>query len=258
MAPPCHLSALIAPLVGLLLYPSATTSFLLASPVKTRQENSVLFAEGSTSQELSEAQRLLQKARQLKAEAEAEAQALHETLLDQKQVKEKQLDKCIDALFPPSSPNDIPALVARLKELKYSTDKLLEIIVRLHEREMKAKGIHQVEAFFQHDTHTGFERVSCEVNEAEVERISGMIDSLIAAAEQIDEEYMAEKRKSKNPKYLSHVEIEHWTVGECAATLSGKIRELRREHEQQFQERLRSFYEAQRKKDLPPPPEYMP
>jgi hypothetical protein len=47
-------------------------------------------------------------------------------------------------------------------------------------------------------------------------------------------------------------------VGECAAILSGKIRELRREHESQFQTRLHSFYDAQRKKDLPPPPEYMP
>lgn len=256
MAFQCRFSLALVAIVALSCNKLTSRAFSVRSSLRFRRSTLVLLA--AENNELSEAQRLLEKARQLKAEAEAEAQALHSTLLDQKQVKAKQLDKCIDALFP-NNDYDVNALVARLKELKYSTDKLLEIITRLHEQEIKAKGIHQVEAFFQQEhSHTRFERISSEINEAQVERVSNMINALIAAAKQIDEEYLQIKRTSKNPNYLTHVEIEHWTVGECAAILSGKIRELRREHEEQFQERLHSFYEAQRKKDLPPPPEYMP
>lgn len=206
-----------------------------------------------------DAQRLLAKARALKEEAEREAHALHETRLTQKEGRDQTLDRCIDALFPPSSQDDsVEAVAARLKSLQYSTDKLLEIITRLFQLELKAKGIRQVEAFFEQNTHTGFKRVPSEVNEEEAKRIGQQIDSLIQAAEQIDEEYLRERRVAKKARHLSHVELEHWTVGECASILSGKIRELRREHEEQFQERLKSFYAAQRKKDLPPPPEYMP
>lgn len=243
-------------LIGLSHCVSDVASF---SPVPTKIHRlAPIFAASNTDKQETDAERLLRKARELKDEAEAEAAALHETLLDQKQEKDAQLDKCIERLFPTSNQGNVDALVARLRQLQYSTDKLLEIVVRLHERELKAKGIHQVEAFSDLNTHTGFERVSAEADEAEAERVSGYIDRLIEAAGQIDEEYMETKRTSKNPKYLSHVEIEHWTMGECAAVLSGKIRELRREHEEQFQRRLHSFYEAQRKKDLPPPPEYMP
>lgn len=206
----------------------------------------------------SEAERLLQRARQLKEEAERETQSLHETLLTGKELHDQKLDACIDALFPPNAQGEsVDAVVARLKNLQYSTDKLLEIVTRLHEREMKAKGIHQVEAYFEHNTHTGFERVS-KMDEEEAKRVNGLIDRLIEAAGQIDEEYLKERRTAKKARHLSHVELEHWTVGETAKILTGKIRELRREHDEQFQARLRSFYEAQRKKDLPPPPEYMP
>jgi hypothetical protein len=206
----------------------------------------------------SEAERLLQRARQLKEEAERETQSLHETLLTGKDLHDQKLDACIDALFPPNAQGEsVDAVVARLKNLQYSTDKLLEIVTRLHEREMKAKGIHQVEAYFEHNTHTGFERVS-KMDEEEAKRVNGLIDRLIEAAGQIDEEYLKERRTAKKARHLSHVELEHWTVGETAKILTGKIRELRREHDEQFQARLRSFYEAQRKKDLPPPPEYMP
>lgn len=219
----------------------------------------ISLSTNSANSEETDVERLLRRARELRAEAEAEERALHETLLTQKELKDQELDKCVDALFPPNEDDNgsVDALVNRMKELQYSTDKLLEIVVRLHEREIKAKGIHRVEAYFQHNSHTGFERVS-KVDQEELERVEGLIDRLVAAAEQIDEEYMKEKRNSKDPSYLSHVDIEHWTVGECGAILSTKIRELRREHDTQFQERLHSFYEAQRKKDLPPPPEYMP
>ena len=214
-------------------------------------------SSSSSDKQETDAERLMRRARELKAEAEAEARALHETRLTQKELRDQQIDSCVDSLFPPDDDGTVGALVERMKRLQYSTDKLLEIVERLHEREVKAKGLHHVEALFQHNTHTGFERVAEEDRE-ELDRVNGLIDRLIEAAKQVDEEYMELKGKTKGPNYLSHVDIEHWTVGECATILSTKIRELRREHEKQFQERLHSFYEAQRKKDLPSPPEYMP
>lgn len=238
-----------------------TTSFtpVVVLSRKIRESAPSLFAAANNNGE-TEVERLLRQARALKEEAEREEQALHTTLLTQKEFRDQALDKCIDALFPPSEKDTtaVETLVARLKKLQYSTDKLLEIVTRLHERELKAKGIRQVEAYFEQNTHTGFKRVPSEMNEAEAKRIHEMMDKVIEAAEQIDEEYLRERRTAKKARYLTHVEIDHWTVGESASTLRGKIRELRREHEDQFQQRLRSFYEAQRKKDLPPPPEYMP
>jgi len=260
---PCRISTAVALILGLsscLLQTAFSFTPLVVASQKLAVSPRFLATSNSNNNQETDAERLLRRARELKAQAEAETRALHESRLSHKQVKVQQLDKCIDKLFPLNEKSDsdnVQALALRLKQLQYSTDKLLEIVTRLHEREIKAKGIHQVEAYFDHNTHTGFERVSKQ-DAVELERVSGLIDLLIAAAALVDEEYLVEKRKSNNPNYRSHVEMEHWTVGECASILRGKIRELRREHEAQFQQRLHSFYEAQRKKDLPPPPEYMP
>lgn len=250
-----HIS-FIAALVVLAHVVVETASFapVAVSSRRAIHHSAPLFA----SPETEAAQRLLERARQLREEAEQEGHALHETRLTGKDLRNEKLDACIDRLFPSNAKDDsVEALVARLKNLQYSTDKLLEIVTRLYEREMNAMGIHQVEAHFEQNTHTGFERVS-KANKEEALRVNGLIDRLIEAAEQIDEEYLKERRTAKNARHLSHTELEHWTVGETAKILSGKIGELRREHSEQFQARLHSFYEAQRKKDLPPPPEYMP
>lgn len=197
-----------------------------------------------------DAEALLRKAAQLKAEAAAAEQSLHKSLLEKKQCKDSELDECIDKLFPQND-KSIQGLANRLKQNHWSTDKLMEITKRLHEREIAAKGKGHVEASLHHD-HTKFEKVTAG-NPAELARVEGLIDRLIEAAEVIDEEYMVEKRKSKEQKYLSHVDLDHWTMGDLSGNLRRQVGELRREHEEQFQKRLESFYEAQRKKDLPKP-----
>ena len=101
---------------------------------------------------------------------------------------------------------DIKGLANRLKEHHWSTDKLLEITKRLHEREIAAQGKGHVTASLYHD-HTKFEKVTSG-NLEELARVETLIDRLIDAAEVIDEEYMAEKRKAKEQKYLTHVELE--------------------------------------------------
>ena len=197
-----------------------------------------------------DAEALLRKARQLKLEAEAAEQALHKDLLEKKQCKDSDLDDCVDFLFPANG-NSMEGLVNRLKESHWSTDKLMQITKRIHEREISAQGKGYVQASLHRD-RTKFEKVSA-VNREDLARVEGLIDRLIEAAEFIDEEYMAERRKSKEPKHLSHVDMDHWTVGDLAGNLRRQVGELRREHEDQFQQRLESFYEAQRKKDLPKP-----
>jgi len=195
-----------------------------------------------------DAQALLQKARQLKAEAAAAEQALHKDRLEKKQGKDSNLDSCVDRLFPTSDAS-VASVVKNLKECKWSTDKLMLITKRIHEREINAQGKGHVEASLGRDT-TKFENVSAG-NEKDLARVEGLIDRLIEAAAVIDEEYMSEKRESKEQKHLSHVDLDHWTMGETAENLRGQVGELRREHEDQFQKRQESFNEAQRKKDLP-------
>lgn len=199
-----------------------------------------------------DAEALLRKARQLKAEAEAAAaeEALHKDRLEKKQGKDSDLDSCVDKLFPLND-DSMPGLVNRLKENHWSTDRLLQITKRIHEREICAQGKGQVTASLQNDL-TKFDKVSVK-DPKELERVGGMIDKLIEAAEIIDEEYMKVKRKNKDQKYLNHVDLDHWTMGDLAGTLRRQVGELRREHEEQFQERLESFYEAQRKNKLHPP-----
>ena len=155
-----------------------------------------------------------------------------------------ELDSCVDKLFP-ANDDSMDGLVSRLKENHWSTEKLLKIAKRIHEREISAQGKGHVTASLHHD-HTKFESVS-EANSGELARVEGLIDKLIEAAEIIDEEYMAEKRKTKEQTYLNHNDLDHWTMGDLAGNLRRQVGELRREHEDQFQERLESFYEAQRK-----------
>lgn len=199
-----------------------------------------------------DADELLRKAAQLKAEAAAAEQALHEDLLGKKQQKNDELDGFIDKLFPQND-ESMEGLVGRLKQNHWSTDRLLLIAKRLHEREIAAQGKGHVQASLHHD-HTRFESVS-QGNPEELARVQGKVDKLLEAAEIIDEEFMAEKRKLKDQKYLSHVDLDHWTVGDLAGNLRRQVGELRREHEEQFQERLESFYEAQRKEKKHPKPD---
>mmetsp|Transcript_28852 Transcript_28852/g.44353 ORF Transcript_28852/g.44353 Transcript_28852/m.44353 type:complete len:256 (-) Transcript_28852:908-1675(-) len=234
-------------------FSKTTLAFTPISFKNSKLKTNLFLSSPATSE--SEAERLLRKARALAAEAAAEEQALHETLLEKKKSKDKEMDKCIDQLLP-TGELATSEIVERLKKKKWSTDKLLCIVDRLHEREVIASGFEHVEHASHHE-QTKFTRVA-QPDEKELARVTGLIDKIVEAAEAIDEEYMEQKRTNKNLGHLSHVDMEHWTVGEVASTLKNKIREMRRGHDKQFQDRLESFYEAQRKKDLPPPKKFKP
>ena len=234
------------------LYWSGVSSFTTQLAGFSFQQRSVAASHGAShlaAASSSEAEALFEKARKLKAEAEESEHELHTNLLEKKGALNQELDNNIDKLIPKND-DSVQMVAKRLKEGHWSTDRLLQIVQRLHDREMAAQGKGQVTASVEKD-RTQFDRVT-KTNEEELSRVRGLIDNLIDAADLIDEEFMVKKRQAKDAIYLNHAELEHWTVGELAKNLRGKVKELRRGHSDEYQERLESFYEAQRKKDLPP------
>mmetsp|Transcript_3657 Transcript_3657/g.5557 ORF Transcript_3657/g.5557 Transcript_3657/m.5557 type:complete len:264 (-) Transcript_3657:376-1167(-) len=216
------------------------------SPTYKRITLSSLFSTESSSQE-TDAERMLRRARELLAEASAEEETLRASLIDKKHDQNIQLDKTIAELFPSGPSTPTTTLVAQLRQKHLSTDKLIRLIERLHEREVAAKGLHHVEQTSTTD-HTKFQVVSSnEVNKAELARIEGLIDNIIDAASFLDEEWRQEK-KNRNDKHLHYAEKVHWTAGNVADELKHKARELRREHDDQFKKRQSEYYEAARKK----------
>lgn len=178
----------------------------------------------------SEAERLLRKARELRAAAE---QAQHEVkgeLTQKKKSKDAQLDMIIDGLFFPSERDT--SLVDRLRGKRCCMDTLENIIVRIDERETAAKGLDVK------DTDA--------VKEAE--RLEGLVDQLLEACSVLDEEFRSQKN-SKGEAFVAHAEEEHWGGGKSAERLEARIKEIRRERSEQFQKRQAEFREAQRIKD---------
>ena len=198
----------------------------------------------------SDAEALLKKARELKAAAAEAEKSLHDVLLEKQALSHANTDAVIDHLFPDSGSSadqDMSGLVSRVKSKRPSCELLIKVVKRLHEREVEAKGLAHVEPSVHHD-HTDFHVVKSKVNTKELERVSGLIDQLISAAEVLDEEYLKNKQ-TKGDKTSHHSEIIHWAAGDMAKTLSEKAKELRREHDGQFKKRQQEFYDAARKKD---------
>jgi len=188
----------------------------------------------------SEAERLLRKARELRAEAEAAQDALHTSNLEKKKHKDEETDSVIDFLFPDGN---LGLIFDRLlSDKRPSTDMLLRVVTRLHEREVVAKGFSHVERS-QHHSHTKFEVVKDNADEVELARVSGFIELLLSAAAAVDEAV------NMNRTERHHASDSHFTEGSLAPILNAKVKDLRREHDEQFQERLKEYYEAARKKD---------
>lgn len=229
-------------------------SFAFA-PVLTNKRASVKkiirFASSNANEGETEVEQLLRRARELKAEADTQEQALRESRLNKKFKTDGETDAIIDNLFPIGERISVVELSTTLKENMWSTDKMLRIAGRLHEREVDAKGIEHVVSTIENDK-TIYTRVE-KVDEEDLERVTGLIDRIIEAADMIDEEYLKAKRDNKDTAHRTHIERAHWTVGESAEFLKSKVKHMRREHEQQFKDRQNSFYEAQRKKDIPRP-----
>lgn len=198
----------------------------------------------------SEAEALLRRARELKAEAAEAEKQVHDSLLSKKVQRDAGTDKTIDHFFPHDGADgdmDLAGLVQRIKSKRPSSDLLLRVVDRLHERECAAQGLAHVEPSVHHD-HTDFHLTKSEVDEQELNRVGGLIDRLIDAAKVFDEEWHKEKEAKGDP-YRNHNELVHWAAGDVAKALTEKAKDLRREHDDNFKKRQAEFYDAVKKKD---------
>ena len=228
----------------LLFSATAVTAFAPSyNHLQLVRSNSAVFAAGGATQEETEAERLLRKARELRAAAAQEEQKVHESLTKKKADRDAQTDKLIQELFFSSTD-----LVDNLRKKRPGSKTLEAIVDRLDEREVAAKGLDHVK-FKMVGEKTEFERVKENPqDQAELERLDGKIDDLLQAVEILDKEFMANK-KAKGESYVAHAEEEHWGGGKCAQHLTSRVKEIRRERSEQFQKRMEEFREAQRRKD---------
>jgi len=102
--------------------------------------------------------------------------------------------------------------------------------------------------------HTDFRVVRGGTDEAELNRIIGLTDALIAAAEILDEEYATAKAEARTSGdrergTMHHAEKLHWAGGRTAEVLREKAADLRREHDEQFVKRQQSYYDAAKRKE---------
>lgn len=207
----------------------------------------VLASTASPNKEETEAERLLRKARELRAEAERAEHEVHGDLVQKKATKDAQTDELIDQLFFKS---DGGPLVDRLRSKRLGMGTYECIVDRLDEREVIAEGHDHVQVKMADDDSgkTEFHRRVSKKDEAELERLNGLIDQLIEAVAVLDQEFITAK-KAKGQSYVAHAEEEHWGGGKCSEQLSNRIKEIRRERSEQFQKRMEEFREAQRPKD---------
>lgn len=196
---------------------------------------------------VSDAEEMLRKARELRAQAEAEENNLHQTLLEKKKSQDEETDQLIDELFPDDLTRGQPGVwkVAEfLQQKRLSASCLERVVQRLHEREIAAKGLDHVEPSMHH-THVKFEKVA-KTNDAELKRVEGLIQMLIDAAAVLDDKVRKDYQEKGTVKH--QVDKTHWCSGELSERLSDKAHFLGREHDEQFKSRLEEYYEAARKK----------
>ena len=208
------------------------------------------FAGGVDEAEETEAERLIRKARELRAAAERAEQQVHGDLAKKKEARDAQTDQLIDELFfaalPPGS-----SFVDRLRDKRLGMETLEAVVERLDQREVIAQGLDHVEfRMVGEGDKTEAHRVIGSRDEKELERLEGLIDKLIQGVAVLDEEFLAQK-KARGEAYMAHAEEEHWGGGKGAERLENMIKEIRRERSEQFQKRMEEFREAQRCKDDP-------
>ena len=237
-----------------LFFPTTVVAFI--SPSTVVPNNHIILKDSSqrplfasqdsiAGEQETEAERLLRKAAELRAEAERAEKQVHGDLVKKKSDKDAQTDKLIEQLFFADGSS---SLVDRLRAKRPSMATLEGLVERLDEREVIAQGGDHVE-FRQVGDKTEFYRTASK-DENELERLEGLIDKLIQAVSVLDQEFLKEKQ-SKGGKTVHHAEEEHWGGGKSAELLRELISQIRRERSEQFQKRMEEFREAQRRKDDP-------
>jgi transcriptional regulator with PAS, ATPase and Fis domain len=216
-------------------------------------------------------ERLLRKARELRAQAEREEQEVHATLTEKKAQQEQHIDELIDFLLGSDNQNKKlntkQQVVEQLKTKKVSMDTLEKIVDRLDDRQMLALGQEQVQAIRSKDTlSTNFQRVKATQDEKEAKRLEDMTERLLEAVAVLDEEFRTAHANKKTSGVagestgsllysVSSTERSHWGGGQAETNLRQRLHEKQRARHEQFRKRQEEFYEAQRiNKKNPPPP----
>jgi len=219
-------------------------AMVVPSSTTTRAIIRLFQAEGTQAEEETEAERLLRKARELRAAAEQDEQKVHGELTQKKAKKNAQTDAFIDELFFDDTTSS--SLVDRLRAKRLGMRTLESIIDRLDERLVTAQGMDHVE-FKMVGDKAEFQRTQ-KKDEAELARLEGKIDELIQAQAVLDQEFLT-KKQAKGENFVAHAEEEHWGGGKCAVQLQDRIKQRQRQRSEQFQKRMEEFREAQRRKD---------
>jgi len=208
------------------------------SQKKTQRSNSFTVRRMSP---VSDAEELLRKARELRQQAEGDERTLQKSVIGKKETEGQNSDRIIEEIFPANLPKGqagVSKVADILEQKRFSVTCLTKIVERLHEREIAAKGIAHVNA--------KFEKVA-DLNEQELQRLEGLIQLLIDAAQILDDKVL--KNRDEKGTATHHVDSAHWGSGNLSDVLTEKAHFLGREHDEQFKGRLEQYYEAARKKE---------
>lgn len=219
----------------------------IIATASTTSVSSSSSSSSSSTEEETEAEALLRKARELRSSAEQEEARVHGDLTQKRATRDQQTDALIDELFPPGDGTTTQKqkdLVDRLRAKKLGMATLERILLRIDERQVMAQGFEHVESS-QEGT---FRRVADKEDPAELERLNGLTDQLIAGVAVLDEEFRQQKQE-KGQAHVAHAEREHWGGGKCAEELRARLNEVQRERSEQYQKRMEELREAQRRKD---------
>jgi len=189
-----------------------------------------------------EIEKLLRMARELRAQAEESEKEVVEKRADSNADKETRLGGLLNHLFydgskghdvgkPSTAINKKSVVVEKLKSKNPSVDTLEKFVDWLDDRRDLALGNEQVQ------TKTGgtFAYTKGKKDDAEAERLNKLTDQLLDALEVIDAE--ANNRNG------------HLGGGTNAKDLRRRLRGKRRERDEQFLERQKSFVDAQTVKE---------
>lgn len=183
---------------------------------------------------------LLAKVRALREAAASAEGELQSDLLQKKKTKDDATDLIIEQLFPSAGDDGTALLCDRLREKRLASSMLVQIVERIHEREVAARGLEHVEHSVKQNKVT-FERVAKE-DEAELAKVQGLVSRLIGAAEVLDKEFF--EAKSQGNEKITNADLMHWGGGDMAGIIKQKAKELGREQSEQFQKRQQSFFDA--------------
>jgi len=238
-----NLVLLVAMSISVTAFVAQDSQMMLSTFHKHQSElfrTTPLFAKAET-----EIEKLLRMARELKQSAAAAEESLQVTKLDKKAKKDSKTDSLISLLFPVEV-EEVSDLVNRIRTKKPSTECLVDVVERLHEREIKFRGLSHVGEISDNDDNKKFTQITSEVDTEEVAKISAFTGRLIAATKIIDDEWFQARGTNQ---HRTHAEAEHWTAGDVSKILSDRSNILRREHEDQYQKKQEDYYKKALKKD---------